>query len=285
MFMGELDPQIRLAWKLRVLKAKVKDWARNNRKEKLLKPESMEQDISREYLKMLKEGFDLATKACLKKLQTGRNDLIKREEEYWRQKSRDIWLKCGDHNTRFFHNFATARRKQKNIWEIEDENGWSVRGHEELKAEAARFYKQLYSMDGACPPNLQVNLAIQYPQFVTEEDNNLLERLVTKQEIREILKHFEKDKSMGPDGWTMELFNLYFDTVGDDLHNMVEDSRRRGKIMRAINSTFLVLIPKENSPQKFGDFRPIALCNLCYKDHIQSDSQHNPSDSLQGIGH
>jgi hypothetical protein len=29
--------------------------------------------------------------------------------------------------------------------------------------------------------------------------------------------------------------------------------------------TFLALIPKINKPTSFGDFRPIALCNLCYK--------------------
>jgi len=52
---------------------------------------------------------------------------------------------------------------------------------------------------------------------------------------------------------------------GDYLLELVEDSRTRGKIQRSLNSTFLALIPKENFPWTFGDFRPIALCNLCYK--------------------
>jgi hypothetical protein len=100
---------------------------------------------------------------------------------------------------------------------------------------------------------------------VTEEDNVLLDRPVTKQEIWEIISLFAKDKSLGPDGWTVEFFTLFFELVGDDLLDLVEDSRLRGKIQRSLNSTFLALIPKENSPQNFGDFRPIALCNLCYK--------------------
>jgi hypothetical protein len=33
----------------------------------------------------------------------------------------------------------------------------------------------------------------------------------------------------------------------------------------AINSTFLTLISKTDSPTTFGYFRPIALCNICYK--------------------
>jgi hypothetical protein len=53
--------------------------------------------------------------------------------------------------------------------------------------------------------------------------------------------------------------------VGDDLLDLVEDSRIRGKIQKSLNLTFLALIPKENSPRTIGDYRPIALCNLCYK--------------------
>jgi hypothetical protein len=46
---------------------------------------------------------------------------------------------------------------------------------------------------------------------------------------------------------------------------MVEESRLKGIISRGLNSTFLALIPKVNKPLTFGDFRPISLCNLCYK--------------------
>jgi hypothetical protein len=57
----------------------------------------------------------------------------------------------------------------------------------------------------------------------------------------------------------------FFDLVGDDLLEMVEESRIRGEVVRGLNSTFLALIPKVNKPTSFDDFRPISLCNLCYK--------------------
>jgi len=46
---------------------------------------------------------------------------------------------------------------------------------------------------------------------------------------------------------------------------MVEETRIKAEVTSSINSTCLALIPKVNSPFSFNDFRPIAVCNLCYK--------------------
>jgi hypothetical protein len=46
---------------------------------------------------------------------------------------------------------------------------------------------------------------------------------------------------------------------------MVEESRLKGNISGGLNSIFIYLITKLNKPLKFGDYRPILLCNLCYK--------------------
>jgi hypothetical protein len=73
------------------------------------------------------------------------------------------------------------------------------------------------------------------------------------------------EKSPGLDGWTVEFYLHFFDLVGKDLLELVEDSIIHGKVIGAINSTFFTLIPKVNHTTTFGDYRPIALCNLCYK--------------------
>ena len=67
------------------------------------------------------------------------------------------------------------------------------------------------------------------------------------------------------DGWTVEFYIQFFDLVGEDLLEAIEDSKKRGEVIKYINSTFLSLIPKVNKPTYFDDFRPIALCNMCYK--------------------
>eukprot|EP00253_Pinus_taeda_P027341 PITA_27341 len=84
-------------------------------------------------------------------------------------------------------------------------------------------------------------------------------------ELEATLKWFKKDKSPGPDGWTIEFYLAFFDLLGNDLLQIVEDSRRRGRTSSAIKSTFIALIPKSNAPNTFDDFRPISLCNCLYK--------------------
>ena len=40
-------------------------------------------------------------------------DLLK--EISWRQKSREVWLKEGDRNTRFFHKMANAHKRRNHM--------------------------------------------------------------------------------------------------------------------------------------------------------------------------
>jgi len=45
----------------------------------------------------------------------------------------------------------------------------------------------------------------------------------------------------------------------------INDFHRNGKLTNGINSTFIALISKVESPQKLNDFRPISLVGCLYK--------------------
>jgi hypothetical protein len=74
-----------------------------------------------------------------------------------------------------------------------------------------------------------------------------------------------KDKSPGPDGWTVEFYLHFFELVASNLVEAVEEACMTGAVYKGMNTTFIALIPKVNGLATFGDFRPIYLCNLCYK--------------------
>ena len=44
------------------------------------------------------------------------------EEEYWRLKSRNLWLKAGDRNSAFFHKQSQAMKCFNTISEIKEDN-------------------------------------------------------------------------------------------------------------------------------------------------------------------
>lgn len=45
------------------------------------------------------------------------------EERYWRQRSREQWLREGDMNTTYFHNVVKGRKIKNNILMLKDEQG------------------------------------------------------------------------------------------------------------------------------------------------------------------
>jgi len=79
------------------------------------------------------------------------------------------------------------------------------------------------------------------------------------------LKWFKKDKSPRLDGWTIEFYLAFYELTRNDLLKVVEECRITRKMYEAINSTFIALIPKYDSPSYFIHFCPISLCNTLYK--------------------
>jgi hypothetical protein len=104
-----------------------------------------------------------------------------------------------------------------------------------------------------------------FSRFVEEEDNRSLLEEISKEELKEALFSFQKDKISGPDGWTIELCKELYEILGQDILKVVEDTRLSGKIPARFNTTFIALIPKYDNPSSLDEFRPISICNCIYK--------------------
>jgi hypothetical protein len=114
------------------VKTWIKSWVKLQRSEKLFRLESLEEELRDTFVDS--EGWEGPfLTATLKNWRKNVNSLLLLDEELWRQRSRAIWLKSGDQNTRFFHSFASARRNNKHIWEILDEDGQITGGKRHLK--------------------------------------------------------------------------------------------------------------------------------------------------------
>ena len=110
-----------------------------------------------------------------------------------------------------------------------------------------------------------IQVAQLFPRYADEECNNLLMVPVEKKDIELIIKYMQVNKSPRQDGWTVELFQHFFELMGTVITNVVEESRSQGLIHDSIRSTFLDLIPKCDSPTSFDHFHPISICKCIYK--------------------
>jgi len=72
-------------------------------------------------------------------------------------------------------------------------------------------------------------------------------------------------KAPGPNGFNVDFFKTCWEIVKNDILEVVEDSRKSKSILRALNESFIALIPKQDKAMTPDRFRPIALCNVVYK--------------------
>ena len=75
------------------------------------------------------------------------------EEMSWRQKSREIWLKEGDRNTRFFHQMTNAYRRRNQMNRVKVNGRW-YNEEREIKEEICRVYQGLLADPGGWKPRI-----------------------------------------------------------------------------------------------------------------------------------
>jgi hypothetical protein len=136
--------QRRLVGKLSLLKNRVKIWSKEKCLRDKIELEKTEVELVVLYIQKNQGTHTAYFEQRLMFLESERNKFLLEEEERWRQKSRAIWIKSGDKNTKFFHRFASYRRNKKHIWEIKDEAGLVHSGQEALKDEAISFFNSFY---------------------------------------------------------------------------------------------------------------------------------------------
>jgi len=56
-----------------------------------------------------------------------------------------------------------------------------------------------------------------FHRYVNEEDQDSLLDEVSLDELKEVLSTFQKDKSLGLDGWVVEAFMALFEMIGVDI--------------------------------------------------------------------
>ncbi|GAA0171721.1 hypothetical protein LIER_41207 [Lithospermum erythrorhizon] len=84
-------------------------------------------------------------------------------------------------------------------------------------------------------------------------------------EVKTALFQMPDYKSPRPDGFPAEFYKKNWDIVGKDVTLATLEFLNRSNLLKEINNTLIILIPKVDNPFNMADYRPISLCNAIYK--------------------
>ncbi|KAL0293974.1 UNVERIFIED_CONTAM: LINE-1 reverse transcriptase, partial [Sesamum calycinum] len=163
---------------------------------------------------------------------------VKMEEQMLHQRSKLQWLKNGDQNSKIFFRKINSMRAKQRIYQISTQNGEVLTDMKEVTEEFISYFKTLL---GGTRMQRDINLNFLRPvlrhRLTIEEADNICAP-VTVTEIKEAA------------------FDIAEECTG---------TGRTGKLLKQVNATLLVLIPKVQMPSQVSDFRPISCCNVIYK--------------------
>ena len=97
-----------------------------------------------------------------------------KEDIKWKQKSGELWLKEGDHNSKFFHASTIIRRRKNNSAEIKLENGNYIYEKEDIEKYFEKHSQELYNSSN---PNFPRDLENLISPCIEPEENEDLIRI------------------------------------------------------------------------------------------------------------
>ncbi|KAL0292780.1 UNVERIFIED_CONTAM: hypothetical protein Sradi_6973800 [Sesamum radiatum] len=159
------------------------------------------------------------------------------EDSVLRQRAKLRWLKYGDRCSTVFFRQINRTRVKLRVFQITNAAGDTI-------TEADQPYLK---------------------HTLTLEEATALTLPISPSEIKEAFFDISEDSAPGPDGFTSAFFKAAWDEIGADVCAAISEFFVSGRILKQINATLLVLIPKVQLPTRVSEFRPIACCNVMYK--------------------
>jgi hypothetical protein len=128
----------------------------------------------------------------------------------------------------------------------------------------SEYYKGLF---GAPPQNhftLLEGRIDDIPQLSSDE-KNLLSADFTEMEVKEVVMQMKKNKAPGPDGFPAEFYQVFWDTIKDDMMAMFYQLQTGDLPLFRLNFGIITLLPKKEDASHIEQFRPICLLNVSFK--------------------
>ncbi|XP_010251367.1 PREDICTED: uncharacterized protein LOC104593313 [Nelumbo nucifera] len=169
------------------------------------------------------------------------DDLLEREEIFWRQRSRENWLRLGDRNTKYFHLSTIINRRRLAIDRLKKEDGSWIDNEEEIRDTFVTYFSDIFTSTN---PVISSAIKELLHPHITLEENEELCRVPTYEEVRDVVFQLGPLNAHGLDvALVQSLFN------GENLYP-------------EINLTNIALIPRTKAIAR-GTLHGIRIGRRC----------------------
>jgi hypothetical protein len=201
---GDYTPMERWQRKIRRLRQYLCGWAKNTsghykkeKKEILNTLDRLDKKVEHTPL----HADEINTKQCLNNRLA---HLLRDEEIKWYQRAKTNDLLEGDSNTKYFQLIASGKYRKTRIFQLQHEDTL-IEGEQALKEYITSYYKDLFGPPKQSSFSLDESMVEDIVQ-VSPEENDLIVRPFTCEEIREVVFQMEHNKTPGPDGFPAEFY-------------------------------------------------------------------------------
>jgi len=158
------------------------------------------------------------------------------QEQLWKEKARDQNFVNGDRNTAYFHRVFKIRAATKSISFLQDGDN-VITDPTEIEMHVLSYFQAIFSMDNNCALNTLVDETI--PSLVTDADTHMLMRLPLSSEIKDVVFSLNGDGAPGPDGFGGHFYQTFWDIVGVNVVNSMQDFFLDGRLPSSITSQII----------------------------------------------
>ena len=164
--------------------------------------------------------------------------------------------------TKFFCNLEKKNYINKTICKVNTGQNILTEPRSILK-ELKRFYINLYKSSRPTTTNTENQFLNANLKALDETEKQLCEGLITKDEVKTVLKAMANCKSPGSDGYPAEFYKFFWNDIGEYILNSLNESFQVGELSQTQKQGIITLLPKGDKPREFiKNWRPISLINV-----------------------
>ncbi|XP_060188598.1 uncharacterized protein LOC132617573 [Lycium barbarum] len=255
------NPMWRLQQKLKFLAKELSKWSRHSIGDVFEKVKELEKQVSEAETAYLNSDSDI-DRMLLNKSKAEYIKWLKMEDSIIRQKARIKWAEDGDSNTKYFHSTIRARRRRAQIFKIKDQQGHWVEGNTDISKAATDYFSEMFSENQR---DLNLDFVKDCDNLISQEDNTLLTKIPTAEEIKMAIDSMDPNSCAGPDGFNGFFFQHCWEIIRREVLSFVLSFFHGAELTKFYTHSCLALIPKVTSPDCFSKLRPIILSNFSNK--------------------